>query len=62
MLRNILAFFGVVKVLYQGNGITGKFDSFEMSINFSIDYGIVIISIIAVLLSGIIVTFFNRND
>ncbi len=58
----ILAFFGVVKVLYQGNGITGKFDSFEMSINFSIDYGIVIISIIAVLLSGIIVTFFNRND
>ena len=57
-----LAAFGVTKMLYNGNGLTGKFDPFEMSVHFSVDWGVVIVAMIAVLVSGFLVTFFNRKD
>ena len=56
------ASFGVTKMMYNGNGLTGSFDPFEMSMHFSIDWGIVIIAMVAVLISGFVVTFFNRKD
>lgn len=58
----IAAAFLVTKVIYQGNGLTGDFDSFEMSMHYAVDWGILIISVAAVLLSGFLVTFFNRKD
>lgn len=57
-----LAAFGVTKLLYNGNGLTGKFDPFEMNVQFSVDWGIVLVAVIAVLISGFLVTFFNRKD
>ena len=58
----ILAALGVCMLFYRGNGLTGSFDSFTMSIHFGIDWLMTVIGIVLILLSGALVTLFNRKD
>ena len=58
----ILAAVVVVRLFYQGNGLTEVFDPFTMSVHFGIDWLMTVIGIVLILLSGALVTLFNRKD
>ena len=58
----ILAGVGVCMLFYRGNGLTGVFDPFTMNIHLGIDWLMTVIGIILILLSGALVTLFNRKD